>query len=448
MKKILLWFLVMLVGISMLATFSLVGCKTTTATTTAAETTAAAETTVAAETTAKEPVTLTLMANQDWVTKPYMKKAWENYEKATGNKLDLQVVPIDSGEQIMKTKFATGDIPDIFMHFGGYGLAPYDPEKNFVDFSDAKWVDDIKPYVKDQTISNGKVYGLPLWEASISGMLYNKEIFAKLGITVPTTQTEFEAACETIKNAGITPIYMAFKDVWPLLYQFAVDTMVVNIDTLDKLNSNQIKYADIPEFTDMIKWYKKMADNGYLGAKFTTNTWDGAPQALGEGKYAMMYVWDTWVSSDLETKYPGISDKFGLCPAFLGTPGQGTYEGPNVCLTFVNKNSKNVDAATEFVNFLAKTENINIAFEGFATAPVFTSETSNIPTKQFTEAEESINKVGNSSIAWPRIIGFTQVEAAKYIQDLMIGNKTVEQCIEAMDQDRIDNAKAQQVPGF
>ena len=401
-----------------------------------------------AETTTKEPVTLTIMANQDWVTKPYMKKAWENYEQATGNTLEFIVVPIDSGEQFMMTKFATGNIPDIFMHFGGYGLVPYNPEENFVDFSDEEWVNDIQPYVKDQAIINGKVYGLPFWEASISGMLYNKEIFSELDIAVPTTQTEFEAACETIKNADITPIYLAFKDVWPLLYQFAVDTMVVNTDTLDKLNSNEITYADIPEFTAMVEWYKKMADNGYLGDKFTTNTWDGCPQAMGEGEYAMIYIWDAWVSSDLEPKYPGISDKFGLCPAFLGTPEQGTYEGPNVCLTFANKNSKNVDAVIDFVNFMANPENINIAFEDYATAPVFKSQTSSIPTPQYTKSKESIDKVGTASIAWPSIIGFTQVEAAKYIQDVMIGNKTVEQCIEAMDKDRIESARAQQVPGF
>ena len=452
MKKPLLWLLVMLLTVSMIATFSLVGCKEEAAPAEEEVVEEVAEEAVAPaeeEAVAKEPVTLTLMVNQDWIAKPYMKAAWDNYEEATGNTLEFVVVPIDSGEEFMMTKFATGDIPDIFMHFGGYQLTPYDPEKNFVDFSDEEWVDDILSYVKDQATFNGKVYGLPLWEASISGMLYNKDIFTDLNIAVPTTQTEFEAVCETIKDTDdITPIYLAFKDVWPLLYQFAVDTMVVDTDTLDKLNSNQITYADIPEFTDMLEWYKKMADNGYLGDNFTTNAWDGTPQAMGEGGYAMMYCWDTWIPSDLEPKYPGISDKIGLMPAFLGTPEQGTYEGPNVCLTFVNKNSENVDAAIEFVNFLAEPDNINIAFEGYATAPVFKSETSNIPTPQFVESEDSINKVGNASIAWPKIIGFTQVEAAKYIQDLMIGNKTIEQCIEAMDQDRIENARAQQIPGF
>lgn len=288
---------------------------------------------------AKKSVTLSILANQDWVTKPYMKAIWANYEAESGNKLDIQAVPTDSGEQVMSTKFATGDIPDIFMHFGGYGITPYSPDKNFVDYSSAPWVNDVEPYVLDQAKYNGKVYGVPFWEASISGVLYNKDIFSKLNIAVPKTQSEFQAACDKIKASGTTPIYMAFKDVWPLFYQFSVDTMVKDSSVLGKLNSNKLKYADILEFSTMLNWYKTMATKGYLGNMYTTNTWDGAAAALGTGKYAMIYCWDSWTSSDLEPKYPGFSSKIGIMPAFLGAPDQGTYEGPNVCNTFVNKNS-------------------------------------------------------------------------------------------------------------
>lgn len=397
---------------------------------------------------AKESVTLTLLANQDWVTKPYMMKAWQKYEEVTGNKLDIQAVPVDSGESIMKTKFATGEIPDIFMHFGGYGLTAYQPEKNFVDFSDAEWKDDIQPYVLPQAMFEGKVYGLPHWEASISGILYNTEIFDELGLEMPNTQDEFMAACKTIKEAGMTPVYLAFKDVWPLLYQFGMDNIVLDDVTLMKLNSNEMTYSDIPEFQGMLEWYKEMADLGYFGEDYATNTWDGAPTALGEGKAAMMIAWDSYVSSDLEPKYEGISEKFSIMPAFMNVVDQGSYEGPNVCLTFANKNGQNVEAAIEFINFMADPENYNDAFDGYGTAPVFINQSSNISTNVYVSAEEVINKKAVASTAWPSIIGFTQVEAAKYIQDMMIGNISVEECMEAMDNDRIEIAKAQQIPGF
>jgi raffinose/stachyose/melibiose transport system substrate-binding protein len=397
---------------------------------------------------AKKSVTLTVLANQDYVTKPYMKAIWANYEAASGNKLDIQAVPTDSGEQVMETKFATGDIPDIFMHFGGYALTPYAAAKNFVDFSDASWVKDVEPYVLDQTKVDGKVYGIPFWEASISGMLYNKDIFTKLSITVPKTQEEFVAACDKIKASGVTPIYMAFKDVWPLLYQFPVDTMVTDASVLSKLNSNQLTYAGIPAFTTMLEFYKTLATNGYLGKMYTANTWDGLPDALGTGKYAMAYCWDSWLSSDLEPKYPGFSSKIGIMPAFLGTPDTGTYEGPNCCLTMVNKNGKNVAAAKDFVAFMATPANYNKAFAGVFTSPVFKGETSNVTSQQYTDSIDSITAVARASTANPSIIGFDQVTAAKYIQDLMLGTITVAQCVKSMDADRIGKAQAQKVSGF
>ena len=417
--------------------------------TTAQEQTTTAATTAAATTTAsKEPVTLTILANQDWVTKPYMKAIWQLYEDKTGNKLDIQAVPIDSGETIMKTKFATGEISDIFMHFGGSGLAAYQPEKNFVDFSGAAWVADVQDYVLPQTKFNDKVYGLPFWEASISGVIYNTEIFDNLGLKMPTTQAEFMTACETIKNAGITPMYLACKDTWPLLYQYGVDNMFLDSAVLGKLNSNTLKYADIPAFKTMIQWYKDMADKGYFGDKFATNTYDGAPAALGEGKAAMMLSWDSYASSDLDTKYPGISSKFSIMPAFVGAVDGGSYEGPNVCLTFVNKNSKNVEAAKEYVAFMADPANYNQAFKDFGTTPVFKGETTNKTTSLYDSAAAVIAEKTVASTAWPSVIGFTQVEGAKYIQECMLGISSVDECIAAMDNDRIQIAKAQQTPGF
>lgn len=396
----------------------------------------------------KKPVTITLMGNQGDASRPYMQAAIAHYEETTGNKVDVQGVPGDSAEQVMLTKFATGDIPDVLMHFGGHSLTPYNVEENFHDFSDAPWVEDVLPYVKDQTIFKGKVYGLPHWEASVSGILYNKEIFEELGIEVPKTQTEFMEVCEEIKQAGITPIYHAFKDVWPFLYQLSMDPLVSDQEVLDKLNSNEIKYADIPEMRQMVEWHKEITDKGYIGDKFTTNTWDYAPEALGSGEYAMMIGWDTWLYTDLDKTYPGEGDKFGIMPVFMDTIEVGTFEGPNVSLLLANKNSENSEAAIEFVNFLGSPENYNVAFDGINTNPVFKGQTTNISTPQYAEAEEWIDEVGHPSIAWANIIGFTQNEGAKCLQDVMLGSKTVDEGLAAMDEDRMKIAKSQQIPGF
>lgn len=398
----------------------------------------------------KKPVTLVVMGNSGDMGRPYMEKAFALYEEKTGNKLDLQGIPGENFEQVSLTKFNTGDIPDIFMSFGNQTLKAYNPEANFVDFSDAAWVSDIEDTVVDQAEWNGKIWGLPLWEASATGFVYNKDIFAAQGIEVPTTQDEFMAACEKLKGAGINPLYIGFKDVWPILQQIAMDPIFENKDTLAKLNANQITYADIPEMTSMVQWYKDMADKGYLGENFAANSWDYGMDALGSGEYAMMFTWDTWLYTDFDQKYPGQADHFGLMPAFMGTTELGTIEGPNTSLLLANKNSKNAEAAIDFINFMADPANYNVIFEGINTAPVFKGQTTNLATPQYEECTTNgvFDRAHRASSTWGNVIGFTQNETSKCIQEAMLGTVSVEQAIANMDKDRMAIAKAQQAEGF
>lgn len=394
-------------------------------------------------------VTLTLMGNANDLSKSYMESIISQYEEATGNKIDLLALEDSSFDTVATSKFATGDIPDIFQHFNNSTLNNYAVADNFYYMNDESWVSDLTPgasaYSKD---SEGNILGLPFWESSVSGCYYNKTIFDELGLKPATTQAEFDQLCADLLAAGVTPF------CWPAggcnwMYQFGLDPIFADDSSLlEKINSNQVTYSDIPAVKDMVQWIKDAADKGWFGDTYLTDGWDNISEIVGSGEAAMVLIWDTWFSTDFDDSYGYTAEDFALMPVFLNTTDKGTYEGGNLNMLMVNKNSEKLEAALEFLNFCATAENYNVAFEGISTVSVFNGQTTNIQSQMVTDAIDSINSLQRTSTAEPKVIGYTQPEAGEAVQEMFLGNVDVDGCVGLMDEFRIASAKAMGTPGF
>lgn len=432
LKKYSLKILVLLCAVSLLA----MGCKNSGKTQIEEETKKRAFSEPRYEWGTIKNQTLTVWGRETDLERSYMKKAFARYEELTGNKIKTVPFSPEKFENEVKKAFQEGKKePDLLLSFGGTNIDSFQPEKNLYDFTDAPWVDDLTDNSINQTIYHGKIVGLPHWEAAISGTIYNKKLLKKLKIDIPKNQKEFLKVCQILLENDIIPLYIPCKDSSMLLYQFPLDTIVENVETLTNLNNGKIGYADLPSMKKIVEWYCSMAKSGYLGDNFLDNNWDGMSDALKSEKYAMLLCWDSWLYTD----FTGEPSDFGLMPAYMGIPENGTFEGPNLSLMMVNKNSPQLKGAIDLVTFMADPYNYNVAFEGIYTAPVFKDQLTKISTPQYVEASNWIEKNYHNSIAWLRIRGFSQTDATCII-DCMKEKKgyTIEQCLEDMDKLRME----------
>lgn len=382
---------------------------------------------------------LVLWGNRDDLKRPYLRRALERYQEKTGN--SVQTVGFSHKElrEKLKAAFAGADSagqPDLLLSFGGVNIEPLDPDANFYDFTTAPWVEDLTDTALNQTIFNGKVIGLPYWEASVSGILYNKDLFRRYGIEVPRTQQAFLNACETLLRQGITPVYLPFAEPTMLLYQFPMDSLLKDRCVLNALNDGTLHYSDLPGMGRIVDWYRMMADKGYFGSDYTRNGWDGMDAALRDGRYAMLIGWDTWLYTD----FSGDPSRFGIMPAFMGAVERGSFEGPNLALLIVNRHSPRLPAALDFITFVADPYNYNVTLAGIYTAPVFKEQIGSISTPQYIEKQQEIEQLFCDSTAWTRIRGFSQADAVYIQRHMRDPDYSTQSCLQDMDASRRRNA--------
>jgi len=110
----------------------------------------------------KTDVTLSVMASAGWI-RDVDKKLAEKFKEQTGIKIDFQENPGDQYENVLMTRLATGEGPDIFMAESGLSLLKVQPNKYAVDLSNESWVSKYPDYAKVQASYDNKVVGFTTW---------------------------------------------------------------------------------------------------------------------------------------------------------------------------------------------------------------------------------------------------------------------------------------------
>ena len=118
------------------------------------------------------------------------------------------------GDNLMKTRLASGDMTDITLYNSGSLLGAVNPAQNFVDITDQDFVSTYDDTYKSTVTVDDKVYGIPLESTQGGAIMYNKAIYKELGLEVPKTWDDFISNCQAIKDAGYTALIGTFGDSW------------------------------------------------------------------------------------------------------------------------------------------------------------------------------------------------------------------------------------------
>lgn len=279
-------------------------------------------------------------------------------------KFEFEEVPEgSSGNELIFAKMQSGEVPDILWWQGAKTSATEIGEDLFVELS-GDWVNDYNASILEspnQTY-NGKLICAPFGDVTVFGMCYNKKVFADNQIEIPQTWDEMMAACETLKAAGVTPMYVSgtTDNEWtlqiiPIDARLKQESIVPG--SMDSLNSHEKLWTDMEYMQLTFDRMKEMKDKGYIQDTFLSDSYADAQEALLTGT-AAMYSQATWIYAEL-TKLAESQEELENIGFF---PIPATEAKDSIAYTetstgfVVPKEGKKVDLAVQIVGELVTKE--------------------------------------------------------------------------------------------
>jgi raffinose/stachyose/melibiose transport system substrate-binding protein len=240
------------------------------------------------------------------------------YKKASGVEIQFKPTNPPDYNATLRLQLEGGTGPDLMF------ARSYDTGNELFKLGYFSDVSDLKGLKENFTEGNrspwmtpdGKSFAIPL-AAVIQSVYYNKDIFEKQGLQIPTTWEEFLAVCDKLKKAGITPIANGLGEEWDINECFMMGILPGFVGGRD----GRLAYeAGKSGFNDenMIKAFQAMADVAkYCPKGFEALTYNDSNALFATGK-AAMYADGSW---SLDT-FKSVPFKWGnfAFPAPAGKP--------------------------------------------------------------------------------------------------------------------------------
>ncbi|GHD09922.1 ABC transporter substrate-binding protein [Zhihengliuella salsuginis] len=270
----------------------------------------------------------------------------------------------DTSEGTLNGQFVRSSPPDLALQLYNYEMARFQERGELSDLSDlpeaAMITDSVKEQLDLYPSYPGRLSVLP-YSMMSAAVVYNKEIFAQHGVGVPTTHSEFIAACETFQDAGVTPIYGTWADPWTIaqgLVDYTVGGMVDVIGLFQQLRElgpdvgpdsrvsfSKVLREPLEKMLTLLPFHQGDANGRNYG--------DGN-NAFANGQ-AAMYLQGPWAVVEIGKINPDT--QVGTFPLPMTEDPADNKVRVNLDLAlWIPEKAKHQDEARELLRFLARPE--------------------------------------------------------------------------------------------
>jgi len=257
--------------------------------------------------------------------------------------------------KVAMRNFLVSDAPDLITWNAGNRMKVFVDLGLLDDVSDvwqAEGLHEAMPAVVSASSVDGKQYGVP-YAYYAWGFYYRKDLFEQAGITsTPTTWDEFLEVGAKLNAAGITPVTIGTKDLWPTAGWFDFLNMRINGGEFHaQLMDGKVAYTDERVKRVFEKW-AELVNAGFFVENHPGYSFQEALPFMNQGKSAMYLLAPFIVSM-----FPDdVREQVEWFPFPVIDPAVGIYEDAPTDSFHIPKNATNKEDARLFLAFAAQAD--------------------------------------------------------------------------------------------
>jgi len=214
----------------------------------------------------------------------------------------------------VKSRFQSGDVPDVILMEPGAGLGEYSPHllplNDFIAKSPEVQEDKYFPTAWNETMVGDQVFGLPGF-LGVQSPWYNVTMLEELGIdSPPSSYEELKAVTQAARDAGHQPFLVGAKDQWHLIDALQHTIHAVAPGKLYECEAGTLAWTD-PDMVKALEIWGELFTNGvFEDGALGVAAYPDADDMFRQGKAVMLNM-GSWATSELlEGLSEGLPAKF------------------------------------------------------------------------------------------------------------------------------------------